>query len=249
MKKNLLLATILLGGVVFAQTGKVGIQTENPTETLQVEGTVRITDLPTNGKKKAIYTDTNGGNTNDKTQPFNATKTVVVDKNGVLGTVDVVPVIPEKSEEGTETTKIKQLIYAVNSIGINEETPTESETCLSNICVRFNGTNPSAGEVPVQYRVIANKTNKENVNIFAEKYGTGGANFRSFSNTDIDAGDHDWKNFGQSPNVRNKDMAAYRLAFLRSKELYRVNVSCTPKSNDLPEGNVTIYIERMGYND
>lgn len=55
-------------------TGKVGINTTNPTETLDVKGKVRIQEL---------YTDNQQTGTNNAT--FNATNVVTVDNNGVLG--------------------------------------------------------------------------------------------------------------------------------------------------------------------
>ncbi|MDO5616913.1 MAG: hypothetical protein Q4G16_12025 [Cruoricaptor ignavus] len=70
-------------------TKKVGVATNNTTpatETFHVNGTTRITDLPTNGTANAIY---NGADT--KTTTFTATRTVVADANGVLGTVAGLP--------------------------------------------------------------------------------------------------------------------------------------------------------------
>ncbi len=55
-------------------TGKVGINTTNPTETLDVKGKVRIQEL---------YTDNQQTGTNNAT--FTATNVVTVDNNGVLG--------------------------------------------------------------------------------------------------------------------------------------------------------------------
>ncbi|MSN87246.1 hypothetical protein D1Y78_09625 [Riemerella anatipestifer] len=107
--KKIIFVISLLPFVAKAQTGKVGINTEKPTETLQVEGTLRVTDLPANGASNAIY---NGGNS--KNTGFNATKTVVVDANGVLGTVDG---LPEKSQ----------------SVDTNPNISTPTEKCLRGI--------------------------------------------------------------------------------------------------------------------
>ena len=96
MKKHLLFAATLVGVIAIAQTGKVGVNTENPTETFQVEGTARITELPTNTTEDAIFTNDQGERSTSKNQTFNATRTVVVDKNGVLGTVDGIPRVKGK---------------------------------------------------------------------------------------------------------------------------------------------------------
>lgn len=84
MKKRILsLAFVAVAATAFAQsttpTGKVGINTDAPKETLEVSGTMKVADLPTAGTNK-IY---NGAAT--KTGAFTPTKQVVADANGVLG--------------------------------------------------------------------------------------------------------------------------------------------------------------------
>ena len=86
MKKHLLMGAILMGGLAMAQTVKgVGVETDKPTETFQVQGTARITDLPEDGTKQAIHTkklDDGSFEASDaKDQPFKAKKTVLVDEN------------------------------------------------------------------------------------------------------------------------------------------------------------------------
>ncbi|PST45063.1 hypothetical protein CYV15_00715 [Riemerella anatipestifer] len=79
---------------------KVGIATskETPaTETFHVNGTARITDLPLNGATSAINTKTDGTASTAKDQTFTAVKTVVVDANGVLGTVSGLPTVEDSS--------------------------------------------------------------------------------------------------------------------------------------------------------
>lgn len=89
-----ILSLFLLGGVLFvkAQTGKVGINTENPTETLQVKGTFRVSELPDANAQNSIYTQVNGGNSDTKTQTFTPAKMVVVDNNGVFGKQDILTI-------------------------------------------------------------------------------------------------------------------------------------------------------------
>ncbi|MFU2094868.1 hypothetical protein [Ornithobacterium rhinotracheale] len=88
MKKSLFFAAALLGSVAFAQqqsTGKVGVNTDAPTETLQVKGTARVTNLPEQGETIT----TNASGTYELNQNFTPTKMVVTDANGVLGKADL----------------------------------------------------------------------------------------------------------------------------------------------------------------
>ncbi|QAR31595.1 hypothetical protein EQP59_09710 [Ornithobacterium rhinotracheale] len=84
MKRNLFLAAMLsLGSIAFAQQqGKVGINTNNPTESFHVEGTARVTKLPAKGESISTgrYGNYQAG------VPFTPTKMVVANDNGVLGT-------------------------------------------------------------------------------------------------------------------------------------------------------------------
>ncbi|WP_327984671.1 hypothetical protein [Bergeyella porcorum] len=88
MKKKLLtLSTIALSSWANAQIGNVGINTQTPTETLNVNGTLRINELPiANGK---IHTTSSGSASAAKDQNFTPTKMVVVDNNGVVGKADI----------------------------------------------------------------------------------------------------------------------------------------------------------------
>ncbi|MGU3374854.1 hypothetical protein [Chryseobacterium sp. M5A1_1a] len=82
-------------------TGNLGINTisstsqNNPTEKLDVNGNVRIRILPLNGTVDALFTNPDGSRNAAQNQMFTATKTVVADDNGVLGTLPYVsgPVI------------------------------------------------------------------------------------------------------------------------------------------------------------
>lgn len=79
MKKSLLLAGMLAVGLANAQTGKVGINTENPNETLEVNGTVRVDNLPESG----VGTIYDGADTAGTT--FKGENMVVADEKGTLG--------------------------------------------------------------------------------------------------------------------------------------------------------------------
>jgi len=89
-------------GFKVTDQGMFSFNAQYPTETLDLAtGTMRIRNLPLNGAINAIYTTPTGGSsvaaTTDlaglaKTQTFTATRTVIADKNGVLGYVTGLPV-------------------------------------------------------------------------------------------------------------------------------------------------------------
>lgn len=68
-----------------AQSGKVGINTETPKETLQVNGTLQVT-LPEKGSANSIYENASA---TERKGTFTPTKMVVADANGVLGQQDI----------------------------------------------------------------------------------------------------------------------------------------------------------------
>lgn len=104
-------------------TGKVGINTTNPTETLDVKGKVRIQEL---------YTDNQQTGTNNAT--FTATNVVTVDNNGVLGKKPlssiIMPTIPtepwNKLGGTTQATANTDNIYQKGKVGIGDYTSTSS---------------------------------------------------------------------------------------------------------------------------
>lgn len=105
-------------------TGKVGINTTNPTETLDVKGKVRIQEL---------YTDNQQTGTNNAT--FNATNVVTVDNNGVLGkkllsdiTAAQTPDLPWK-QIGTTNNAVPNYglkMYSKYAVGIGDYSATGS---------------------------------------------------------------------------------------------------------------------------
>lgn len=126
MKTTLSCGMLLLAAVYFnAQTtGKVGINTNAPKETLEVNGTLKVGTLPANGAKKAIY---NGQNT--KNTDFTATKTLVADNNGTIGVIDGIAKTTEPWQVvggTTQATSNTDNIYQNGNVGIgnfgNEKT-------------------------------------------------------------------------------------------------------------------------------
>jgi hypothetical protein len=75
-------------------TGNVGIATDTPSEQLDNAGITRLRTLPLNGATNAINTTVDGDESSSQNQTFTATRTVVADANGVLGTVAGLPATP-----------------------------------------------------------------------------------------------------------------------------------------------------------
>lgn len=118
MKTTLSCGMLLLAAAYFnAQTtGKVGINTNAPKETLEVNGTLKVGTLPANGAKKAIY---NGQNT--KNTDFTATKTLVADNNGTIGVIDGIAKTTEPWQVvggTTQATSNTDNIYQNGNVGI-----------------------------------------------------------------------------------------------------------------------------------
>lgn len=79
MKKCILLVGMLVVGLVNAQTGKVGINTKNPNETLEINGTLRVDNLPVY-KEGKIY---DGAETTETI--FGGQNMVTADDKGNVG--------------------------------------------------------------------------------------------------------------------------------------------------------------------
>lgn len=105
-------------------TGKVGINTTNPTETLDVKGKVRIQEL---------YTDNQQTGTNNNAT-FTATNVVTVDNNGVLGKKPlssiIMPTIPTEPwrqlGSTTQATANTDNIYQNGKVGIGNYASTST---------------------------------------------------------------------------------------------------------------------------
>lgn len=124
-------------GLKVTEQGMVAINAQLPTETLDIDkGTLRIRKLPANGSLNSIYTNSTGNssvnNTTNisglaKTQPFNATRTVVADKNGVLGYVDGIAQSGIEPWHNAATLQPAdsntQNIYQMGNVGIGISSP------------------------------------------------------------------------------------------------------------------------------
>lgn len=91
MRKSIcLLLGVLNLEVAYSQqnsNGKVGVNTNIPTENLDISGRLRVRTLPNQNTTNAISTDTNGNGQETDNQTFSANSIVVADKNGVLGKI------------------------------------------------------------------------------------------------------------------------------------------------------------------
>lgn len=83
---RLILFSTMVSGFSFAQ--KVGVNTDAPTENLDVNGTVRLRDVPFDGTPSAIHTKSGGTASDTKDQTFTADAIVVINNDGVLGKIE-----------------------------------------------------------------------------------------------------------------------------------------------------------------
>lgn len=79
----IVVGTLLGATTAYAQ--KVGVNDRNPTEVLDVNGTLRVRELPQNNQVNAHSTSASGAASAAKDQTFKASGELVVDKNGVVG--------------------------------------------------------------------------------------------------------------------------------------------------------------------
>lgn len=118
MNKKLLTAiTVPLCLSLYAQSNSVGISTSTPTETLDINGTERIRELPLDGASNVIYTKPDGTKSINKDQSFKALKTLVADSNGVIGSVNWIPAQPSViigGADGLDAVTSTSTISAVN---------------------------------------------------------------------------------------------------------------------------------------
>src|SRR5690606_27082464 len=86
------------------------------TESLDINGTLRIRDLPINGTTNAIFTTGENTSSSTRNQTFTATKMVVLDANGVLGTR---PGLPSTSNTKSWTSSGADFPNAANADAAN----------------------------------------------------------------------------------------------------------------------------------
>lgn len=220
---------------------KVGFTTTNPTEIIDVNGTARVRDIPTNGNPNAIYTKPDGTVSTAKDQTFNATKTLVVDANGVVGSIDGIAI--------TTAPTIKTIQYSRTSTTIDANTPTNSVTTMGNLSVRYAATD-SAEHNAVQF-VTAIPTH---VTAFAQVAGGGEPTNKIFSNwkttvsTGVATAWNPVSNQGLTPT--NRDTYNAMVTLHNTQEIYRVSIICNgfiAASGGVPSvpAQVIIFIEKL----
>ncbi|WDT68310.1 hypothetical protein [Cloacibacterium sp. TD35] len=116
MTKNFLLLLFIVPTLLLSQTGKVGVNTISPSESLHVNGTLRIGDLPINGAINAINTTSAGTSSATQNQTFTGIRTVLADANGVLGYSDGIPQVINPTSGST----IKKIIYSATAPDSNK---------------------------------------------------------------------------------------------------------------------------------
>lgn len=176
MKKGIITALLTMAFV--STQAQVGIDTDTPTETLNVNGTVRINELPADGTASAINTKEDGTKSSTKDQTFKATKTVVADENGVLGTVEVVP----------EQFKTKFDSREVTTTQVYEDTTGSDGILLKESCLQLMlDPNYSASTYYVDLKMKIDRTcNNSRGEVYVAITATGG-----------DSGDATYQNFNR----------------------------------------------------
>ena len=191
---------------------KVGFTTTTPTEIIDVNGTARVRDIPANGNLNAIYTKPDGTVSTAKDQPFNATKTLVVDANGVVGSIDGIAI--------TVAPTIKTIQYARVATPINASTPVNSITSIGILSIRFNSSSTGSANSIEFSTSVANQ-----VTAFAEVSGAGGNYFANWRTTAAAA--NTWyPATSQGVTPANRDTYDLMLTLHNSQEIYRVSLIC-----------------------
>lgn len=257
---------LLSSGFALAQTGKVGINTENPTETFSVKGTTRIEELPTNGTANAIHTTEKGEASTSKNQTFNAVNTLVVDANGVVGKLEGLPVMKEKED-------IKIVPFVSNSVPINQNTPTTSVTRLHNLEIRFNGTDNVGNykqsfsiRIPEDAEIVGQDgvaSPYENIVVNSAVWGYGGMGGVQENVIHATKGNSEsnWTvlpSRNSQANIWYFDANQFLITLINTKELYRVTTQTSPtilngynyyegKAKAPSQATVTIFIEKLSH--
>jgi hypothetical protein len=215
--KNKVLSSlfILCCAFGYSQTNnKLGVNIKAPTESLDVNGTTRLRSLPVDGTTNAITTKTDGTASATADQTYNAVKTVVVDANGVVGTIDGIAM--------TSAPNIKTIQYARVATTIDGNTPLNSITTIGNLSIRFANTTTGGGNWIEFMTAVPNQ-----VTAFGEVSGAGGNYFASWKTTSAEA--NKWYTAtSQGVTANNRDTYDVMITLHNSQEIYRVSLICNP---------------------
>lgn len=164
----------MVGVILNAQTGKVGINTTAPSEILEVNGTARVRDLPIDGTTNALY---NGANT--KATTFTATNPVLIDINGNLGRSVNKDLVPNKNSGGFTANDASNAMFVIRRYTV-KDWPTGSsgtgfdtgmstakwEAVMSNVSYRLSNRDITSNDSSASNTAINNFLN----NLFGSEY-------------------------------------------------------------------------------
>ncbi|MCJ7935963.1 MAG: hypothetical protein MUW56_20625 [Chryseobacterium sp.] len=148
---------------------------------------------------------------------------------------------------GQSTVPVNQKVlkYATTTTApINASTPTNSETCIGVICVRFAGTSPNVYQVGARFQFKFTTQNNYSFSrwLFGSGATTGSGGYgrgNVVANTYV-ALDGD----GLTPN--NDDMTSYIISAISSRKMYRVNtILSSDKTNPTTSSVVKIFVEEL----
>lgn len=115
MKKIIILGSVVLSFGLQAQLNKAGINTAQPTEVLDVNGTMRVRDIQIDGTTNALY---NGSTT--KSTTFTATNVMMTDANGNLGKALNKDLIPNKNYTGFNALDNSTAIFVTRQYTVSD---------------------------------------------------------------------------------------------------------------------------------
>lgn len=142
MRKGLtILGLLAFVGLQAQKQNKVGINTENPTEQLDVNGTMRVRMLPYNRKPNAIHTKEDGANSVGRTETYKAKNIVRVDANGVFGVIDVDDTVVDVVGSASNAMFVKKLYSATFPV-VNKDTGFSSDKWIAVLnVIGYNNSN------------------------------------------------------------------------------------------------------------
>lgn len=113
-----LLVFSFLFGVSGSYFSQVGIVTSTPTETVDVNGTLRVRDLPVKGEKKVSTIGQD--QVSDEKQVFKPTVVVVADNNGVVGKKSLATLVSEAYKANFNTTDDSSALFVIKRYNVGD---------------------------------------------------------------------------------------------------------------------------------
>lgn len=113
-----LLVFSFLFGVSESYLSQVGIVTSTPTETVDVNGTLRVRDLPVKGEKKVSTIGQD--QVSDEKQIFKPMVVVVADNNGVVGKKSLATLVSEAYKANFNTTDNSSALFVIKRYDVDD---------------------------------------------------------------------------------------------------------------------------------